>query len=294
MDQGQMRQVLTLVKEVGNLSVVSARLYLTQPYITRSIRQAEEQLGNEILQRSHQPLTLTYAGEQYLAYLIEADQQAHNFTLRMQQLNRRAKQVLRIGMNEALGELLLPKVVADLRTNYAGLQIIVEELTTRHAQNKLLAGELDIFIGMPVETSQKLVQLKLIDDQVYFVAAQNWFLDHTVSDAQLFELVTLPNITNYQKIIDRYLAEKGQLRISLLEVPNFITAAQVVMGGTGTAILPGIYIKKFARQLTANQLGYQALPGFKMPLGLAYQANAIPLVKEWAQTIKTSLIPIIK
>ena len=59
---------MTIVKE-RSISRAAERLYLSQPYLSQYLAKLENSLGVTLLDRSHTPLRLTGAGEQFHAYL---------------------------------------------------------------------------------------------------------------------------------------------------------------------------------------------------------------------------------
>ena len=72
MNWNQLQYVLTIVQE-KNITKAAQKLYLSQPSLSMSLKNLEEELGVEIFERKKGVLELTYAGELFLAsVLIEA------------------------------------------------------------------------------------------------------------------------------------------------------------------------------------------------------------------------------
>lgn len=57
--------VLTVLR-TGSMTEAAKQLYISQPSLSQTIRQAEEQLGMPIFNRDTAPLSLTYAGQMYV------------------------------------------------------------------------------------------------------------------------------------------------------------------------------------------------------------------------------------
>ena len=55
-----------MVATCGSFTKAAAKLFISQPALSNYIGKVEEELGVKLFDRSSTPLTLTYAGEQYL------------------------------------------------------------------------------------------------------------------------------------------------------------------------------------------------------------------------------------
>ncbi|WP_431282417.1 LysR family transcriptional regulator [Humitalea sp. 24SJ18S-53] len=65
-------RAFALVAETGSLTAAAARLNVTQPAVSRRLRELEETLGLRLVHRGANALRLTEAGAQYAAALAEA------------------------------------------------------------------------------------------------------------------------------------------------------------------------------------------------------------------------------
>lgn len=62
----RLSEILQSVKQLGNLTAAAQHLFVSQPYVSRVIKQAERDLNLSLIDRSSKPLKLTYAGNLYL------------------------------------------------------------------------------------------------------------------------------------------------------------------------------------------------------------------------------------
>ncbi len=61
---------LQSIQETGSISETARQLYVTQPYVSRIIKEAEKKYDVTLLVREHHPITLTIAGRKLLEYLL--------------------------------------------------------------------------------------------------------------------------------------------------------------------------------------------------------------------------------
>lgn len=53
--------------------ILTKHLYVSQPYLSKFLKDIESEVGVKLIDRESNPLTLTYAGERYLAYAEEME-----------------------------------------------------------------------------------------------------------------------------------------------------------------------------------------------------------------------------
>lgn len=62
-------EYLQAIEEYGNISHAANALFVSQPYLSKYLKNLETKLGVELINRQVTPLTLTYAGELYISYM---------------------------------------------------------------------------------------------------------------------------------------------------------------------------------------------------------------------------------
>ncbi|KRF46453.1 hypothetical protein ASH01_21955 [Terrabacter sp. Soil811] len=62
MESRELRYFVTVAEE-GNFTRAAARLFMTQPALSRAIRQIERDVGSPLFLRSNKGATLTFAGQ---------------------------------------------------------------------------------------------------------------------------------------------------------------------------------------------------------------------------------------
>ena len=132
------------VAEEQNITKAAARLHVSQPPLSRQIRDLEEELGVALLERSAKSVKLTEAGRVFLvearAVLARADQ---------------ARDAVRAFANQCTGELhvgyapsltveLLPHALREFQKTSPGVRITLHDLSTREMLAGLREGTLDL------------------------------------------------------------------------------------------------------------------------------------------------------
>ncbi|MDO6460138.1 LysR substrate-binding domain-containing protein [Granulosicoccaceae sp. 1_MG-2023] len=161
------------VARSGSFSVAATRLHTVQSAISRHIHALEEDLGVTLLERSTRRVSLTAAGEVYLAHvqaiLAHCEQARHHA-----QLVANGKQgVLRIGYMSSACAHFLPRLLRRFAEQEPGVEVQIDEMTAAQQLDAFSEGSLDIGFSRPVEAGYEgLIQRRhLLDDPICLVVS---------------------------------------------------------------------------------------------------------------------------
>ena len=162
------------VAKHGNISKASEELYISQPALTKYIKNLEERLETQLFYRDKRPMVLTPAGEMYMSYAKEIVTLKN--TLENELRNERQKNIepLRVGYACTGLRNHLFEAVNILRREEINSSIIMEEMTSTNIENKLAEGELEIgFVTLPPRNDRVGSQLLMEEDLLLAVPASH-------------------------------------------------------------------------------------------------------------------------
>ena len=143
------------VAEQRSFSRAAEAIHISQPAVSRAVRELEEQLGMALLERRGGQVRLTEAGAELYqhARAIFALEQSAMADLRGRQGLERGS--LTIGASRTIGTYFLPPVIAEFLRQFPAIDVRIISENTELIQRRLLAYELDIaFIEGSVEDSR--------------------------------------------------------------------------------------------------------------------------------------------
>ncbi|HEV3271072.1 MAG TPA: LysR substrate-binding domain-containing protein [Candidatus Methylacidiphilales bacterium] len=133
-----------VVAEEQNVTRAAERLHVSQPPLSRQIRDLEEELGVGLFRRTAKSLALTEAGKIFL-------NEARAVLLRVEQAVQTARAVaegergrLRVGYAPSLTVELLPRALRSFEGKCPGVRVILYDLTTEECVQRLAARKLDV------------------------------------------------------------------------------------------------------------------------------------------------------
>ncbi|EFF0770628.1 LysR family transcriptional regulator [Escherichia fergusonii] len=143
----------SVVAEENNMSRAAQRLFMSQPPLSRHIRQLEERLGVTLFERHSKGLTLTNDGVRVLEIIRPLLAQQEKTYQALSQLAQTEAKSLRLGLTTAFEQGVFAALEAQIDVS---LQII------RHSSPELVRqvrrGKLDAaLVALPLETSNLVV-----------------------------------------------------------------------------------------------------------------------------------------
>jgi DNA-binding transcriptional LysR family regulator len=147
-----MLQYLDMLLKHGNYTKAAKDLYISQPYLTQTIKKVELELGIDIINRHSSPLQLTEAGKVYYQYLRSLETEQDQFRKKLSSYAPQSQTVIRVGILSSLGTYLLPLFLPTFMQSHPQINIQLIEAMPEENEEKILAKELDFFIGQNPET----------------------------------------------------------------------------------------------------------------------------------------------
>lgn len=273
MDIRALRYFVELVRE-RSFTRASEKLFVTQPTISKMIRNMEEELGQPLLNREGHSFTLTDSGQVLFArgQLILAQMQQLEAELADLQSLQHGR--LALGIPPMVGH-----VYADLirayRSRYPRVELSIVEYGGRRIEQAVLEGELDLAITMlPTREEGVLSALDLdcYPIQVVLPDLPRWRGD---SEIRLADLQEEPFLLYTQAFtLSERLEQACQQAGFVPQVAarssqwDFLTA--MVRSGMGVAFLP----EPICRRLTPDGLVLRPLlPELSWRLGVIWPAK---------------------
>lgn len=172
--------VLTVLR-VGSMTEAAKQLYISQPALSQTIRQAEEQLGTPIFNRDTTPLSLTYAGQMYVKAAREVMSDT-NLLNEIEEIKKESHGRMRLGFSVQRGMQLLPLVIPEFTKRYPYVRIELHEHGSDTLEQLLLEGVCDLAL---ITTSAKRRELHyelLENEEIVLMADKNTDIARRVPD----------------------------------------------------------------------------------------------------------------
>ena len=272
---------LLKIEECRSFSHAANALFVSQPYLSKFIKNLEAKLGVELVNRQVSPIKLTYAGELYVSYLKEIQKTYEKMYREIEAISNFEKGRLTIGINPILASYTLYKFLPSFMQKYPGIEIELEEAPAAKMEALVIQNKIDICINMLPITNNELVYEDLFEEDLYLVIPP----DHELYDKNLTTPIHVPfNPTRLNK--DQFIVLApglGLRRLTdqifehynikpkiVLETNNIENAFRLANSGLGLTIIPECVVTRDEVRFKSN-LYTIGNPTFKNKIVISYK-----------------------
>lgn len=148
---GQLRlrhfALVLMIAKHGSIQRAAEHLHVTQPVISRGLREIEEILSIPLFERGPRGVTPTVFGETFLEHARAIAGHISQASGHIADLIDGTRGEVTVGTHVAGGNLLLPRAVTALKRDRPYLTVRIREGTPDRLLENLVAGEVDLIVG---------------------------------------------------------------------------------------------------------------------------------------------------
>lgn len=251
-----LRMFLALADSLS-FSKTAEQLFMTQPSLSKAIRDLEELLGLPLFERTTRQVRLTAGGAQLASVARTVAGEWESGMRRMRSSAEREARLLAIASFPSLAHALLPQVCEALERRHAGARITVRDCTNSAAVAHVQRYEVDFALASVAPSHPDLRYEELLRDRFGVVASGRW-RRRLRPDMALDEILHLPLITMTDaSTAMRYMAaaylQRGIEFRPKMQFDQLGTVEAFVRQQLGVAVLPYLAILPL-RGLRAHHL----------------------------------------
>lgn len=237
----QLRIFLALAQSL-NFSRTAETFFVTQPSLSKTVKDLEKELGIVLFERSTRNVRLTPAGEQLMPM---ARRIVGEFDTGLQHMQSRAEQEahrLSVAALPSLANVLLPEVCAALESRYPHAQIAVQDCADQVAVQRVINYQVDFALASASPSNPDLHYEEILRDRFVLLAPGAW-QKRVRTQMRMDELTALPLISmtdasTAKKYMSAAFLQRGVVFRPKLQLDQIGTIAGFVKQGLGIAVLP--------------------------------------------------------
>ena len=244
----ELYRVFYTVAKCGSLTRAAEELYISQPAVSQSIKQLENQLGVPLFDRRHRGMELSAQGGKVIFAEVERAlellQQAEN---RLAETQSSAVGTIRVGASDTIFEYFLADKIVEFHETFPAVKIELMADFTPDTIEKLKANRCDVaFVNLPIEVDEELELegncMRLND---VFIAGEKFkeLAQDVVSISELkkYPLILMDKNTVARRSLDNFLATLGIKLQPSIEVGSWDLMKRLVQRGMGIGVIPKAY-----------------------------------------------------
>ena len=263
---------LTYFVEVAkekNFTRAANNLHLSQPALSKVIKNLEYDLGISLIDRTSKTFKLTNQGE---IFFINAQNALDNINSEFEQLYcsiDSTKGKLVVGIPPVIGTVYFASIIAKFKEKYPDIDLTMIEAGANNVRSQVKNSEIDIGVVILPTEDEKLDVIEIINSEIVLVINKNHTLaqkeDIYLDDLRNEVFITLnENYMIYDKL--HLLFEDGGFESNIAyKSSQWDFVAEMVALNQGIAILPKPIVERFNN----NNIKEVRIKDYKMPWDIA-------------------------
>ena len=245
----ELYRVFYVVANHSNITKASEELNISQPAISKSIKNLEEQLGGQLFVRTKRGVILTEEGKEFYSYIKQAIEYINNAENKFTDLINLETGCIKIGISTTLTKEFLLPYLERFHSLYPKIDIQIITSLTSELMLKLKGGLVDLIIlnlndkvyGNDVD----IIKCRKVND--CFVVSDK-YKDLVNKEISLKELNNYPLIlqakgSNIRQFLDDVARENGVILRPNIELASYSLVVEFSKIGWGIGYVTKEYIK---------------------------------------------------
>ncbi len=255
------------------LKRAAEKLHLTQPAISKTLKELEEIVDAPLMKRDRSGVELTKAGQVFLHFAQMSLASLQQGLDGVERTGRKEKEKLTIGALPSVAAWLMPNVVKEFRELAPDAILQVIDGPHIYLVDRLRLGELDMVIGRlgRPETMQGISFTQLYNEHVEFVVRPGHPLlkNPNLSCIGDWQVIFPPEGSAIRPLVDRFLIANG-----IGEIPNRLETVSGAFGRVYTRETDTVWI--ISRGVVANEIADGRL--VKLPINTELTQGPVGLM----------------
>ncbi|KIA88766.1 LysR family transcriptional regulator [Kaistella jeonii] len=259
-------------------------LNISQPAVTKHIKEIENQLNTKLFDRKGTTIQLTESGKILFIYAEKSRQLFRDFEFAISQLNKQEKGKLKIGASTTIAQYILPEILAKFNSYYNDINI---ELVTHNSEDistLLKTGKIDLGIVEGESKSSYFDYEIFKPDEIVLVCKATHPLvnkNFKLKDLENIDLIVREQGSGTQEFIQNQLKKNGvdlKLLKIIMQLGSSESIKNYLLYSDAMAFLS---INTILQELKNNQLSVIDIKNF----GIERDFNFITLKGEQSELI---------
>ena len=233
-------QVFEAVARLGSFSRAAEQIHVSQPAVSKQIRQLQEEVGLPLLEQIGRKVCLTDAGRELLTTCSDWLDTWNRFEQSIADLKGLKQGRLRIAV-VTTAKYFMPRVLGPFCAQYPGIDVAMEVVNRTRLLDRLAHNVDDVYVmGVPPE-GWEIESQPLIQNNLVVIAPRTHRLvgRRRVPFAELADetFIAREEGSGTRMTVERVFAERGVHFRVRMELGSNEAIKQAVAGGLGLAVL---------------------------------------------------------
>lgn len=289
-------EVFYKVATLGSFTKAAESLYITQPAVTKHIRELESQWGLPLFERKGNTIRLTEAGQIVLQHAERILDTYRGLEFDLSTLKQQLSGRLRLGASTTIAQYILPPTLASFNQRFPHIRVSLINENSHIVEKALLEREIDLGLVENSSRNKALKYTAFLDDELVLVTATHHGL-YKKTPLSLKTLMGIPLVLREKgsgtlEVLEKYLRAQG-LAPRDLHVRMYLGSSEGIKAYLQSSDCCSILsIKSVASEVATGKLRVLEIDNCRLLRQLSFvhlQGQAEPLPAFFMQFIGRSL-----
>jgi DNA-binding transcriptional LysR family regulator len=217
-----------------NLSFSKAanELFISQPAVTKHIKELESKLNITLFERKGNKIYLTEAGELTYRFLKKIEQQYNEMEFEIGRLNNMFKGSLKIGASSTIAQYVIPSTLAEFNKKYPKIELFLYNGNSTEIEEKLLKNDIDLALVENHSSHSNIKYTDFLNDEIIVISSKNSIYAKnnilTISDFKEIPIVLREAGSGTLEVIKKFLIDKYNISIEDLNVKIHLGSTEAI------------------------------------------------------------------
>ena len=168
----QSHRYLSAILAAGSISKAAQALGISQPSLSQFVQRIEKDLGAEVFDRSTRPLTLTESGRIFFEAEKRVAEIREDCRRAVQDINGGERGRVVVGASEYREMFFLTEVLPVFSAAHPGIEIALEEGTTRELEDFVWTGKTDVSLVISPLAQPGLEAVEIYEERLLLAVSE--------------------------------------------------------------------------------------------------------------------------
>ena len=252
----ELYRIFYTVAEAKNITRASEILHISQPAITKHIKNLENELGNTLFIRTKKGVILNEYGEKIFLKVKQALTLIEESEKTIREYNDMNKGTIKIGISTSLTKKYLLPILKDFHKKYPNIIININTDPTTDLIKELKKGNIDLIISKFPKNKDLDLNYNIIGTTKYIFVANNKYNELKNKNIDINTLINYPILlqktpSNSRNSIDYYFKQNNIKINSIMNIASSNLLVDFTLLGYGISYVTKLYVED---ELNTNKL----------------------------------------
>ena len=245
----ELYRIFYVVAETKNITKAIEILNISQPAVTKHIKNLEDQLGNPLFIRTKKGVRLNEYGEKIFLNVKQALNLLNESEKEISEYKKIDKGTIKIGISTTLTRRYLLKYIKDFHEKYPNVVINIYTDPTKDLIKELKNGTIDLIISKFPQNKDLDLEYITLGKTKYIFTCNKDYIELTNKKINIKDIVNYPILlqkspSNSRDFIEKYLKENNLHIEPKMNIASSSLLVDFIELGYGIGFVTKLYIEK--------------------------------------------------